>query len=292
MAIDVLQDKIRKLKNPSVVDFAIALEQLPPHLLEVEGSFCKAYARMCRELMDAMKGFVPAVRFSFGSFALQGGEGLETLSQLLKEAAELGFYVLLDSPEILSPWSAERAASTIFGVASDYPCDGLIVSPYIGTDGIKPFLPYCKNEGKDIFLIVRSPNKTASELQDLMTGTRHVYDAVADLCKRHGETILGKSGYSRVAALVSAGSPESLRSLRSKYNRTFLLVDGLDYPSGNAKNCSYAFDRFGHGAVVCAGPSITGAWKIVETDGADYVEQAMQALERMKKNVNRYISIL
>lgn len=292
MAIDVLQDKIRKLKNPSVVDFAITLEQLPPHLLEVEGSFCKAYARMCRELMDAMKGFVPAVRFSFGSFALQGGEGLETLSQLLKEASELGFYVLLDSPEILSPWSAERAASTIFGAASDYPCDGLIVSPYIGTDGIKPFLPYCKNEGKDIFLIVRSPNKTASELQDLMTGTRHVYDAAADLCKRHGETILGKSGYSRVAALASAGSPESLRSLRSKYNRTFLLVDGLDYPSGNAKNCSYAFDRFGHGAVVCAGPSITGAWKIAETDGSDYVEQAMQALERMKKNVNRYISIL
>lgn len=292
MAIDVLQDKIRKLKNPSVVDFAITLEQLPPHLLEVEGSFCKAYARMCRELMDAMKGFVPAVRFSFGSFALLGVEGLETLSQLLKEAAELGFYVLLDSPEILSPWSAERAAAGIFAAAGDYPCDGLIVSPYIGTDGIKPFLPYCKNEGKDLFLIVRSPNKTASEIQDLMTGTRHVYDAAADLCKRHGETILGKSGYSRVAALASAGSPESLRSLRSKYNRTFLLVDGLDYPSGNAKNCSHAFDRFGHGAVVCAGPSITGAWKIAETDGSDYVEQAMQALERMKKNVNRYISIL
>ena len=73
---------------------------------------------------------------------------------------------------------------------------------------------------------------------------------------------------------------------------TFLLVDGLDYPSGNAKNCSYAFDRFGHGAVVCAGPSVTAAWQLNETDGSDFVSQAVQAAERMKKNITRYITVL
>ena len=72
----------------------------------------------------------------------------------------------------------------------------------------------------------------------------------------------------------------------------FLLVDGLDYPSGNAKNCSFAFDKFGHGAIVCAGPSVTAAWKDAETDGRDYLEQAKLAAERMKKNITRYITVL
>ena len=72
----------------------------------------------------------------------------------------------------------------------------------------------------------------------------------------------------------------------------YLLVDGLDYPSGNAKNCSYAFDRFGYGAAVCAGPSVTTAWMEAESDGKDYLEHAAQAADRMKRNITRYITIL
>ena len=140
--------------------------------------------------------------------------------------------------------------------------------------------------------MIRSANKTASELQDLMTGSRLVHEAAMDMINRFGEPVFGKCGYSRINALVSAGSPNSLKKLRAKCPKTFLLVDGLDYPSGNAKNCSFAFDRFGYGAVVCAGPSVTAAWKTGETDGIDYVEQAVAAAERMKKNLTRYVVIL
>lgn len=292
MSIDLLHEKIRKLKNPSMVDFGIKPDALPPHLLEEEGSAVKAYSRFCRELMAGLKGIVPAVRFSFGAFALMGPDGLAELSALLKTAGEMGFYVLLDSPEILSPWAADRVAETVFGEETIYPCDGLLVSPYIGSDAIKPFIPACKDSKKDLFAVVRSPNKTASELQDLLTGSRLVHDAAMDMVKRFGEPIFGKCGYSRIGALVSAGSPNSLKSLRAKYPHTFLLVDGLDYPSGNAKNCSFAFDRLGYGAVVCAGPSVTAAWKEGESDGHDYVELAVQAAERMKKNLTRYVTIL
>lgn len=290
MSIDILHEKIRKLKNPSVVDFGIKQDAVPPHLLTEEGSFVSAYARFTRELMQGLKGVVPAVRFSFGDFALLGPEGLEQLSKLLKEAAQLGYYVLLDGPEILSPWGADRTAETVFG-GENFPCDGLIISPYIGSDAIKPFVPYCK-EGKDLFVIVRSPNKTAPELQDLMTGTRLVHSAAADIVNRHGENILGKCAYSRIGAMVSAGAASSVRSIRGSFKGMFLLVDGLDYPSGNYKNCSYAFDRFGYGAAVCAGPSVTAAWKQEGTDGMDYVSMAVQAAERMKKNLTRYITIL
>jgi orotidine-5'-phosphate decarboxylase len=291
MSIDVLQEKIRKLKNPSMIDFAANAEHIPAHLLEQEHSVTAAYGRFCRELMQALKDTVPAVRFSFTAFALLGNEGQTLLADLLREAHELGYYVVLDGPETNTPWAAQRAAA-LFSDVSPYYCDGMIISPYIGSDGIKPFLPYCKENQKDLFLIVRTPNRTAAELQDLLSGSRLVHMAAADIVNRHAEPILGRCGYSRVAALTSAGSADSLRNLRAKYNRVFLLVDGLDYPSGNAKNCSYAFDRFGHGAVICAGPSVTAAWITNETDGQDYTQQALAAAERMKKNILRYIAVL
>ena len=290
MSIDVLHEKIRKLKNPSMVDFGIKADCLPHHLLEEEGSFCAAYARFCRELMTQLKGLVPAVRFPFGAFALMGAEGLTLLSALLREAGEMGYYVVLDCPEIHSPWGADRAAEMIFG-SDSYPSDALVISPYIGSDALKPFVPYCKN-GKALFVIVRSANKSAMELQDLMTGTRLVHTAAAEMVNRFGESILGKCAYSQIGALVSAGAAQSVQTLRSKQKSMYFLVDGIDYPSGNAKNCSYAFDRFGYGAVICAGPSITAAWKESETDGRDYLAQAQLAAERMKKNITRYITIL
>ena len=292
MSIDILQDRIRKLKSPIALDFSIKAELLPPHLLADEGSYNRAYARFCRELLGGLREHAAAVRFSFGQFALMGGSGLALLSDLTKEAAQLGYYVLLDSSDTLTPWSAERAADAFWGESSSYPCDGLVVSPYIGSDALKPFLPFCKEQNKDLYVVVRSPNKSAAELQDLLTGSRQVHVAAMDTVSRLGEPMFGKSGYSRVCAAVGAGAPDSIRNLRMRYKYVFLLVDGLDYPSGNAKNCSFAFDRLGHGAAVCAGPSVIAAWRETESDGRDYVEQAVQAAERIKKNLSRYVTIL
>ena len=291
MSIDLLHDRIRKLKNPSVIDFGIQTDMIPQHLMREEGNVANAYVRFCEELMDGLKDLVASVRFSFDTFALLGPDALTKLQALLSHAKQLGYYVLLDGPQILSPWAADRAADSLLG-GDLYPCDGLLISSFIGSDGIKPFLKYCKEDGKDLFTVVRSANKSASEIQDLLTGSRHVYSAVAEMVNRFGESILGKCSYSRLCGVVSAGSPESIRMLRSKHDRMFLLVDGLDYPSGNAKNCSYAFDRFGYGAAVCAGPSVTAAWKDTESDGSDYIEQAVLSAERMKRNLCRYITIL
>ena len=288
MSIDLLQEKIRKLKNPLIVDFAIKESLLPPH---GDADFTHAYPQFCEELLGALAGVVPGVRFSFDAFALMGDDGLAILSQLLKKAQELGFYVLLDAPQTLTPWSAERAAEVIFG-GDRYPCHGLLVSPYIGSDGLKPFLPYCNDGRKALFVTVRSPNKSASELQDLLTGTRLAQEAAAELVQRFGESIVTKCGYSTVCAAVSAGSPGSIQSLRSRCKRMFMLVDGVDYPSGNVKNCSYAFDRLGFSGAISVGPSVTAAWRDAEeSDGSDYVQHALRAVERIRKNILRYISI-
>ena len=291
MAIDVLQEKIRKTKNPSMLDLSLRLSDLPPHLLR-EGSAPAAYARFCRDLLEKLKGTVPGVRFGFASFAVLGPEGVAELTACMAAAKSLGYYVVLDAPELLSPMMAEAVAQAVFGEEAIYPCDGVIIGVYPGSDILKPFLPYAREGKKDVFAVVRTSNKTAPEIQDLLSGTRLVHVAAADLINRFGADNAGKFGYARVSVVAGANSAESLRTLRTKYPRLFLLVDDMDYSGCNAKICANAFDRFGHGAVVCAGPTITAAWKTADTDGTDYADQALAAAERMKKNLTRYTTVL
>lgn len=288
MSVDILQEKIRKTKNPSMLELTMPVSDLPPQFSQnAEG-----YASFCRELLVHLKGILPAVRVSFSAFVLLGHDGLYHLSQTLLFAREQGYYVLLDAPEVLSPSAAKFTAEKLLGEGSIYPCDGLVISGYLGSDVIKPFLPYCKKEKKDVFVVARTANKSAPELQDLLSGSRTVHTVAADHVNRYGADTAGKFGYTQVGILAAASAADSLRTLRSKYPKLFLLLDGYDYPNANAKNCSFAFDKFGHGAAACGGMGITCAWKEAESDGADYLEQAKTAAERMKKNITRYITVL
>jgi len=239
-----------------------------------------------------LKGTFPAARFGFGQFALLGPEGLTQLQELLSIAHENQYYVILDAPEVLSPAAAENTARLLLAEESAYPCDGVVISGYLGSDVLKAFLPYCKKGGKDVFVVTRTGNKSAPELQDLLSGTRLVHTVAADHVNRYTAGTMGKCGYAGIGLLAAATSADSLRSLRAKYPQLFLLVDGYDYPSANAKNCSFAFDKFGHGAVVCCGSSITAAWHNTDSDGSDYLEQAIASGEKMKKNLLRYVSVL
>lgn len=291
MAVDILQEKIRRMKNPSVLELSVPVWELPPYLL-AEESKAASYGHFCRELLDTLKGTIPAVRISFAAFALLGAEGLTQLEGVLSAAGEMGYYVILDAPELMSPAVAKYTAEMLLGEESAFPCDGLVISGYLGSDGIKPFLPYCKKREKDIFVVTRTANKSAPELQDLLCGTRLVHAAAVDHVNRYGADTAGRSGYTRVGILAAASAADSLRNLRAKYPRLFLLLDGYDYPNANAKNCSFAFDKFGHGAAACSGAGIVSAWKQEDSDGSDYLVHAKAAAERMKKNLTRYVSVL
>lgn len=282
MSVDILQEKIRKTKCPIIVDLSMLPEHLPAGHLE-GSSQAQAQSAYARDLLTALKGKVPGVRFNFDQWAML--DSLPMLRELTKFASDMGFYVLLDGPAVLSPWAAQRAAALF----EELSVDGMILCPYAGSDVIKPFLEHCKQD-HSVFFAVRTANKSAAELQDMMAGSRLVHVAAADHIKRHGETIVGKCGYSQVGALTAATSANAVMGLRSKYNRLFLLVDGLDYPGGNGKNCSYGFDRFGHGCAMSVGPAITAAWK--EGEAPEPVAAAVQAMERIRNNMNRYITIL
>lgn len=291
MAVDKLQDKIRKSKCPIVLDMRILPQNIPEAFLREYNSFPSAYKQYCTDLLIGLKDIVPAVRFHFGTMSLFGPEGLSVLTALLDFAHKQGYYVLLEGLQMLDSLHNEFAAQMLWSDDCKFYFDGLILTAYIGSDGIRPYASCLKDSKKDLFVVARTANKSAAELQDLLSGSRLVHIAATELANRYSADLVERCGYSRVGILAAASSPDSLKALRSRFPNMFIILDGSDYPNANAKYCSYAFDKLGHGAVACVGSYITNAWQD-EYAPEDYVACAVRAAERMKKNLSRYITIL
>lgn len=291
MSIDRLQNKIRKMKCPIVLDFQLDESLVPQDFMADEKSFLKAYVRYAITFMDGLRDTIPAVRFHFSEYAVMGTEGITSLVSLLDYAKKQGYYVLLNAPEALSAQQASNNANAFLSEDSQWQFDGLILSQFIGTDAIKPYVSLQKPANKGLFAIVRTGNKSGPEMQDLITGGRLVHMAQTDLVHRIAEPNIGRSGFCTLGVMAAATNATSLQNLRGKFKYLFILVDAFDASNANAKNCAMAFDNLGHGAAVCVGSTITGAWKDAEA-GESPIEAACQAVEKVKRNLSRYITVL
>ena len=309
MSIDALQSKIRKFKNPSMLGLDPTPELIPQHLFDAAytqyGKTLRAmgecYRVFCTALLDELCDVVPAVKIQSACFEALGFEGVKVMQELMAYAKELGYYVLLDSMRGDVGNIAAIQARAVFGELEaqgefyrPYTCDGVTVNGYLGSDGITPFLPYLQdNSQKNIFLIIKSSNKSSREVQDLISGDRIVHTAMADLAMRWSQNLFGKCGYSEIVAVVGATHPQTLKSLRSRYDRLFFMVPGYGAQGGTARTVQYAFDRFGHGAIISASRSIIAAWQKVEgNDGRDYRQAARAAAEKMRDDIGKFVTVL
>ena len=200
MAVDVLQAKIRKLKNPTMVCICPTIRELPLHIKEEArhkyGQTLRAAADAYRTfsfgILDALKETVPAVSIVSGAFSALGADGVAAMQEVLAYAQSLGYYVLLDLMRadlgttaqdhggclLRRQFRSERQSFT------PYPCDGVLMSGFLGSDAVKPFTQTIARTGKNVFIISRSSNKSAREVQDLLSGDRVVYQVMADLAMR------------------------------------------------------------------------------------------------------------
>lgn len=292
MSIDLLQSKMKKQGNALILDLAVSPLLLPPGIIAESSDEFEACQNFAFRLLTELKGRVAAVRFRVLHYALLGEYGMKLLSLLLRKAAALGYYTLLDAAGTTSAEAAKAYAQAIWGEGSVLPCDAILISGYCGTEVVKPFLPYCEKEKKDLFVSVRLPNKTASEIQDLLAGSRVVHMAAADYANRLSGSTMGRLGYSSLCIAGSATLGDSLKRLRAQYPKLFLLVDGLDEAGANARNASFAFDDLGRGAICCVGRSVTGAWMQEEYAGVDFAAAAVDAAMKTQKRINRYVTVM
>ncbi len=307
MSFDVLQDKIREKKNPTVAGLDARVEYVPPHILKKyidrHGETLQAAALAVQEfdcgLIDALAGVVPAVKPQSAYFEMLGWRGMEVLEQVIAYAHGKGLFVIADVKRgdigaTASAYSEAWLGSTQVGGTSCpvFDADCVTLNGYMGSDSINPFLETCRALDKCAFVLAKTSNPSSVELQDMVAGDRLVYKVMGDLTERLAKDTAGKYGYNALGVVVGATHPNELKDLRRRLERSFFLVPGYGAQGGTAEDVRFAFDRYGRGAVVNASRSSMCAWKKTGKDGLDYQEAALAAAEEMRDEIRAYVTIV
>jgi len=306
MSFDVLQEKIREKKNPTVAGLDARVEYVPPHILkkytDQHGETLQAAALAVKEfdcgLIDALADTVPAVKPQSAYFEMLGWRGMEALEEVIAYAKGKGLYVIADVKRGDIGTTAAAYAQAWLGTtrvgSADLPvfdADCVTLNGYMGSDSINPFLEECRARGKTAFLLVKTSNPSSMELQDLIAGDRLVYNVMGDLAARL-EKERGKYGFTALGAVVGATHPKTLKELRRRLPDTFFLVPGYGAQGGTADDVRHAFNELGRGAIVNASRSIMCAWQKTGKDGIDYQEAALAAAVKMRDELRRAVTLL
>ncbi len=307
MSFDVLQDRIRELKNPTVAGLDPRIEYVPAHLQEesfaqfgqtLEGA-ADAIWKFNQGLIDALCDVIPAVKPQSAYYENLGWRGMAVMEKTIQYAKEKGLYVIADIKRGDIGSTAAAYAEAWLGVTKVgetecpvFDADCVTLNGYMGSDAIRPFLDQCVARSKSAFILAKTSNPSSMELQDMVAGDRVVYTVMGDLIERWGKDTAGKYGYNALGAVVGATHPSVLKELRRRLERTFFLVPGYGAQGGTAADVRYAFDELGRGAIVNASRSIMCAWQKTGKEGMDYQEAARDAAIRMRDELKRYITIL
>lgn len=295
--IDTLIEKIKEKGNPTVAGLDPKLAYLPEEMKKkafdqygetFEGA-ASAIFEFNKELIDALYDIVPAVKPQSAYYEMYGIEGIKCLKKTIDYAKEKGMYVILDAKRGDIGATSEAYATAYLGnteigekTEPAFDADCLTVNPYLGSDGVLPFVKMCESRNKGIFALVKTSNKSSGELQDLKSGGRYIYEVVADLVKEWGSTTIGMYGYSNVGAVVGATYPEQAEVLRKLMPHTYFLVPGYGAQGGGAKDVVPCFNNDGMGAIVNASRSIMCAYM---KNGGSVGEAARQEAIRMRDDI-------
>ena len=259
---DRLIGAIRARGNPVLAGIDPRPESLPGGFLEAfprdRAGVAAALGAFGRGVVDVVAPLVPAVKFQAAFYEAYGPEGFAALHESAAYARDRGLIVILDGKRNDIGTTAEAYARAYLGRVevgpgveeSPWDADALTINPYLGGDGIAPFVEVAAREGKGAFALVRTSNASAGDFQDLVAdGTplyRHVADRVAEWAAPHR----GQSGYSLLGAVVGATYPGQLAELRAALPGVLFLVPGFGAQGGTARDVAPAFDEHGLGAIL------------------------------------------
>lgn len=280
-AIDKLVRAIREVGNPSVMGLDMRLSYLPEGHERAHASPAEAVLRFNESLIDACAGVLPAVKLQAACYEVLGTEGIECMRDTARYAHDHGYEVIIDAKRGDIGSTAEAYAAAYLLQDSPFRCDFLTVNPYLGIDGVKPFIDACKTSGGGIFVLVKTSNPSSGDLQDLkVDGDRKLYEVVGAHVAKWGEDVIGEEGWSSVCAVVGATYPQQGSELRRMMPHTFFLVPGYGAQGATAADVRGCFDDAGEGAIVNSSRGIMLAYRKEGT--SDFASAARREAVRMR----------
>ncbi len=273
--INKLVGKIQKTNAPIVVGLDPMLSYVPEHIKEKAfkeygetlAGAGEAIWQFNKAIVDATYDLIPAVKPQIAMYEQFGIEGLKAYEKTVNYCKEKDLVVIADVKRgDIGSTSAAYAVGHLGKVQvgsqsfSGFDSDFATVNPYLGSDGIKPFLDVCKEEKKGIFILVKTSNPSSGEFQDRLIDGKPLYEHVAEKVASWGEEVMGDS-YSYVGAVVGATYPEMGAALRKVMPKSYILVPGYGAQGGKGKDLVHFFNEDGLGAIVNSSRGIIAAYK-------------------------------
>ncbi len=303
--IDILIEKINKTNNPTVMGLDPRYDMIPKCITskysnDTKGA-CQAILEYNKALIDATYDIIPAVKPQIAFYEMFGVEGIEVFKQTCQYAKQKEMIIIADvkrgdigstaagySNAYLGKTPLNEKEEPIFDV------EFITVNPYLGIDGVKPFIEDCKKYTKGIFILVKTSNPSSGELQDLkLENGKTVYETVGQLVNEWGKELIGQNGYSAIGAVVGATYPKQLQTLREIMPNTYFLIPGYGAQGGKAEDIALGFDKNGLGGIINASRSLMCAYKQQRWENQFKQEEFAQATRaealRMKEELNNAI---
>ncbi|MDO4260645.1 MAG: orotidine-5'-phosphate decarboxylase [Eubacteriales bacterium] len=273
--IDRLIGRIQETKAPIVVGLDPMLSYVPEHIQkkafgefgETLAGAAEAIWQFNKEIVDKTWDLIPAVKPQIAMYEQFGVEGVAAYKKTVDYCRSKGLVVIGDVKRgDIGSTSAAYAAGHLGRVkvgsqmCSGFGEDFATVNPYLGSDGIKPFIDVCKEEKKGLFILVKTSNPSSGEFQDRLVDGRPLYELVGEKVAQWGEEHMGES-YSYVGAVVGATYPEQGEILRKIMPKAFILVPGYGAQGGQGKDLVHFFNEDGLGAIVNSSRGIIAAYK-------------------------------
>ena len=267
--------------GPVCVGLDTELSYLPESAVDSAKTAGENVVAFNRALIDATKSAAGCYKVQIAYYESLGLDGLRAYAETLRMVRETGLPVIADIKRGDIAKTAEMYAKAHF--SGDFEADLITLAPYMGLDSISPYLPYCKDQGKGVFVLCRTSNPGAKdfEYQKLADG-RHVYDLVGDSLSALGQDYIGESGYNSIGLVIGGTHTEEASAIRAAYQNTFFLIPGYGAQGGKAADIARYLNK-GNGGVVNSSRGILLAWK--KQPGVDYAEAAYNECVRMREDI-------
>ena len=273
--ISQLIQKIQKTKAPICVGLDPMLGYIPNHIVQrafkdfgetMEGA-AEAVWQFNKEIIDNTYDLIPSVKPQIAMYEQFGIEGLKIYARTIEYCQNKGLLVIGDVKRgdigsTSSAYAVGHIGSVKVGsnVCRGFNTDFITVNPYLGTDGIKPFVNVCNDEDRGLFVLVKTSNPSSGEFQDRLVDGRPLYELVAEKVVEWGEASMD-GDYSNVGAVVGATYPEMSKILRKLMPKTYFLVPGYGAQGGKGADLVHFFNEDGLGAIVNSSRGIICAYK-------------------------------
>ena len=273
--IQKLIANIKKTNAPIVVGLDPMLSYVPEQVQKkayaefgetLEGA-AEAIWQFNKEIIDHTYDLIPAVKPQVAMYEQFGVPGMAAFKKTVDYCKEKGLVVIGDIKRgDIGSTSAAYATGHLgrvqIGSKSYVPFDEdfVTVNPYLGSDGVNPFIDVCKEEKKGLFILVKTSNPSSGEFQDQLIDGKPLYELVGERVAQWGESCMGEE-YSYIGAVVGATYPEMGKALRKIMPKSYILVPGYGAQGGKGKDLVHFFNEDGLGAIVNSSRGIIAACK-------------------------------